>query len=312
MRRRQRLTRTEALGYDQGHHHAREYAIVTRWILVAGIVLASAGLAGCRPKVEPLRPPMAPPEADGVPLNPFDPGQKIDNAKDFQLIIRFRLITVQVPLGAVSDSEELWSYVNEEPLGARVGAALANNGIRVGIGTENAWPDIAALLDRLTGKPLVRASMLAPPGATASILLKQNQGIQTIFMFRRDRTLVGNDYPPGDNMLMIIPNISLDDPSVVHLTGAPIIRSTRRVQRYVRTATGYTRTSKPFHFPLSDTQFQVKIPVGGFLLVGPGQGVRRASSPGNRFLVRTHKGLDFETIVVIAPEVFAAPVRKPS
>ena len=49
---------------------------------------------------------------------------------------------------------------------------------------------------------------------------------------------------------------------------------------------------------------------GGFVLIGPGAGVKRSTSPGCHFLVHQSKGVEFETILVIAPELFYAPVRE--
>ncbi len=279
-----------------------------RCLAAFGVVLA-VGLGGCREQVEPLRPPLAPPRSGGVEMHPLARGRKLDNPRTYMLLIRFRLITVELPIGSVSDSEELWSYVNEEPVGGRMGANLARNGIRVGVASEQIWPDVAKLLRRLTGKSLSRRHVVTHPGAAVATVLKAGQPPQRVFLFRPDRTLIGNDYPRCDNVLMMAGTINYDEPTDVYLTAGAVLRSVDRRSRYVESGPGYVLTSLPTYYRLEDMGFTVQIPAGGFVIVGPGPDVRRDTSPGHRFLVRTRRGLQFETILVIAPEVFAAPIR---
>ena len=49
------------------------------------------------------------------------------------------------------------------------------------------------------------------------------------------------------------------------------------------------------------------MPAGGFLLIGPGRESQRLTSPGRQFLVGQRDGMEYETVLVIAPELFAAP-----
>lgn len=274
------------------------------------VVFAVLVFSGCDGPAEPLHPPGGPPVVGGVPLQPFRNTGKKD-PRDFLLMVRLSLITVQVPVGSVSDSEQLFSYLDEEPVGARVGSALACNGIRVGVGRKGAWGEVAAILQRLTGRPLIRATLLSSPGTPMPIIFKPDQQAQTIFTYRRDGSLFGRDYPPGDNVLMTTATINYDDPSAVHIAATMIIRSVHRRRRYIKRSGRYAFISEPIYYRLDDLGFRFKIPHGDFLLIGPGLEARRRSSPGRHFLIHERKGLEFETVVIIAPEVFAAPVKKP-
>lgn len=274
-------------------------------------VLAALPLwaAGCQQPGEPLRPPLPPPVKGSAPLGPRSRTDANEATRKL-LVVRLRLVTVQLPIGSVSDSEELWNYLDEEPVGARIGSGLAYNGFRAGLGQDSAWPDIAKILRQLTGQPLTRSHMLAQIGQPLAIVLKPGQDAQTIFTFRPDRTLYGQDYPPGDNVLTLTAGVDLDKPSDVHLMCAPLIRSTRRRPRYVKEPGGYLLSAEATYYPLEELEFQFKVPAGGFILIGPGRGLKRPSSPGYHFLVREKNGAKFETILVIAPEVFYAPVRE--
>jgi len=278
-----------------------------RVALWAAALVFPAG-SGCRNDPEPLRPALAPPVLRGQTFSPVGRDRKFAKPRTYALLIRLRLITVQLPIGSVSESEDIWSFLNEEPTGARIGAALTLNGLRVGVGVKSAWPDIAKILRGLTGRSLVRSHMLTGPGTTVPFVLKGKQPVQTIFTFRPDRTLVGDDYPPGDNIIAITPTINFDDPTAVVLTGVPLVRSTHRQAKYVYANGAYHLESAPEYRRLPDMEFRVRVPSGGFLLIGPGHDIRRRTSPGHHFLARSARGAATETILVVAPEVFAAPV----
>lgn len=154
--------------------------------------------------------------------------------------------------------------------------------------------------------------MLAPPGNPVQIELKRLQPVQTIFTFRNDRTLCGRDYPPGDNLLTICSTLDEDDPSTVLITGVPQVRSTGRRPQIVNDGAGGLRmVEQPVLFSLSPLTFQVSIPAGSLLVIGPGSASRRPTSAGHHFLVHRKKGVEFETVLVVIPEVFATPLPEP-
>ena len=274
-----------------------------RWrpICVLFAVALSAS-AGCETPDEP-------PTFEGAVPELFNLANK-QNPRDFVLVVRMNLITVQVPVGSVSNSEQLWSYLDEEPVSARADSALARNGIRVGRGCKDAWGDVAGILQKLTGQPLARTTLLVSPGTPMPIVFKPMQKTQTIFIYRRDESLFGRNYPPGDNVLMTTATINYDDPSTVHMTGAPAIRSTRRRKRYIKHASKYAFSSEPIYYRLGEMGFRFEVPRGDFLLIGPAAEAQRPSSPGYHFLIHQRQALKFETVVIIAPEVFAAPIKK--
>ncbi len=273
------------------------------------LVSALSVLTGCKDPEGPLPPHGNLPTLKGVPLEPFDSTEK-QNSRDFVLVVRTNLIIVQMPVGSVSSSEDLWSYLDEEPAGAHVGSALAYNGIRVGLGRKSAWKDITAILQRLTGQPLTRTSLLSRPGTPMPIVFKSKQKSQTIFTYRRDASLVGRDYPAGDSVMVTTATINYDDPSAVHVTVAAAIRSNQRRRGYTKRSGKFAFTSEPIYYRLDGMDFRFKVPRGDFILIGPASEAQRPSSPGYHFLIRQRKALQFETVVIIAPEVFKAPVKR--
>jgi hypothetical protein len=218
------------------------------------------------------------------------------------------MISVDVPLGAASGSEDLWRYVDEEPV-ADMGGLLGRNGLRVGHGKEEAWADITRALTKMTGQKVAESSMLTLPYDVVPVILKQYQPEQTIFLSYRDRTLAGQDYPAGDCILCFVCTLDQDDPKQVCMTVMPQIRSTERHQEITDENGQYMVLLKPTVFAMPALTFHLNVPNRDFLIIGPGAQSRRPSSLAHSFLVKQKDGMSFETVMVIRPEVFWAPLK---
>jgi hypothetical protein len=281
------------------------------WLLISA---SAAGLLGCEPGLPGVgsfgAPAISPsptsmPRADGL----VGTAGAEAKANQFKLVIRIRMATIEVPVGTASGSEEIWSYLDEEPISTVRSVSLGRNGIRVGLGRQDAWPDLAAVFKRMTGRVPGQSVMAAMPNDPLQITLQQRRGEATIFTFRDDRTLRGQDYPVGDYLLTIACTLDEDDLSKVMMTALPQVRSSARTTRFELSPSGPQMVTKPELFSLSDLTFQLMIPPKGFLLIGPGANARNLSTVGHHFLTHTREGVEFETLVVLMPEVLAAPIR---
>lgn len=270
--------------------------------------LAQAG-SGCQYFTAPnASKPLTPtPPTFGRPTlttRPATPGQAAGGK--YSLIVRLQLVPVEVPIGTISKSERLWSYLDEEIVGPEAASALNRNGLRVGRGRMENWEPFSKLLRDMTGKTVERASSAAFPSRPTPILLKEHQPIQTIFTFNSRGELKGFDYPPGDDILMLTCHLNDDDPSGVLVQAVPLVRSTAHQNVYVKTESGnYTIEQQPVLFPLEALEFKAPVPQGYYLVIGPGTLVSRPTSPGAQFLVKDKQGLRYETLLVIVPEVLA-------
>ena len=242
---------------------------------------------------------------------PSMPGTAGTAAKpnQFKLVIRIRMATIEVPVGTASGSEEIWSYLDEEPISTVRSVSLGRNGIRVGLGRQDAWPDLAAVFKRMTGRAPGQSVIAAMPNDPLQITLQQHRDEATIFTFRDDRTLRGQDYPVGDYLLTIACTLDEDDLSKVMMTALPQVRSSARTTRFEISPLGPQMVTQPELFSLSDLTFQLMIPPKGFLLIGPGANARNPSTAGHHFLTHTREGVEFETLLMLMPEVLATPIR---
>ncbi len=265
-------------------------------------------MAGCPSTSSPESQPNSPAVSLPVLGDPAGATTRPDENR-YMLIVQMRVVSVEVPVGTASGTEELWSYLDEEPVSAFRHAGLGRNGWRIGVARRDVWPDLARILTHMTGKPLQERDFTVIPSRPMHVSLKENQPIGTIFLSNEDQTLSGADYPPGDYLLTVTCTLDRDDPSHVMVTGIPQVRSTHRTPRFIRQETGMAMVAEPNYFHFRPLLFRMTIPSGNIVVIGPGAESRRPSSVGYHFLVHRKEGMEFETVLVLVPRVFAAPLR---
>ena len=276
--------------------------------------IAAVGmLAGCPPLTglegDP-NPPPASPEAPKMPGRGSDPNTgETPEPKRVRLVVTVRVTAVNVPLGMASGSEEIWSYLDEEPIRLHRAANLGRNGFRVGLGRKGSWPDLARVLKRLTGRAPKQQVTAAVPGDPMPIVLKERQEPRTIFTFHDDRTLSGQDYPAGDYILAVACTLNEDDASRLLLTAMPQVRTTRRKAGFEMGKKGPAMVMKAQVFNFPEMTFQLLVPADGYLVIGPGINARNPVSIGHHFLTHEREGIEFETLLVLHPKVLAAPLK---
>lgn len=276
---------------------------------LAILLIAAGGAlsAGCPPDSDPAN---SVPSTNGAPpLVEVKAGSKVDPTTHI-LLIRIKSMQIELPVGTASASEEIWSYLDEEPVGAARGAALGRNGLRVGLGRQDGWPDLVKVLRRMTGRSFRHSVKLTKPGMPATFELNERDRGRTIFTSHADRSLSGADYPPGRDLLSILCTIDEDEPSTVLVTASLQIESARRKPNLSVINGSIMMAAKPTICNFPELTFQLSVPAKDFLVVGPGGQARRPTSIAHHFLLRERDGAEFETVIVLTPEVFTAPRRK--
>lgn len=240
------------------------------------------------------------------PVVEVSPGAAPD-PRTHVLILRLQVVSIEAPIGTVSGSEEIWSYVDEEPLGPARAAALGRNGLRVGLGRRDTWPDLARILKGLTAKGYTDRLMHCLPGKSVEVPLKDHDSETTIFVSRADRTLSGCDYPAGQYLMSLLGTINEDEPWNVLVTATPQIRDAQTRQRLFTRDGRVVSELRQDVYDFDSLRFQLSVRANDFLIVGPNAQSASSSSPGHHFLVREKDGAKFETVLVIIPQVLATP-----
>jgi hypothetical protein len=224
-------------------------------------------------------------------------------------LVKITIGTVEVPVGSASRSGKLWNYLDEEPVALK-SSVLGLNGLRVGLGRAETWPEVIKALKEMTGKTLKNTNIQAVPGHPTPVVLREKRPIQTIFWYSDAMTLEGEDYPAGDNILLLSITFDEDNPKQILLTGVPQIRTTRHYEQPV-TTDGFTRLVRsPKIFSFTPLRFQLAIPRNDFLIIGPGARAYRPTSLGRRFMMKKKGGMLFETVLVIRPKVERVQVNR--
>ena len=92
------------------------------------------------------------------------------------------------------------------------------------------------------------------------------------------------------------------------ITGVPQIRSSHRASAMVRHDGALTAVSRYLRKPFTPLTFRALVPPKGFLVIGPSREVAREYTLGNRFFIEMRDGLQFETVLILLPEVIRKPV----
>ena len=286
-------------------------------LIVAATWGGCEGVGPARPLPVQRRKPTAVQPAAGV-VAPADKAAKgksppsKDDAARYVFLVRIKVVTIEVPVGTISSSEKIWSWLDEERVGAQTLVTLGRNGLRMGVGRRDDWPAVAKMLKALTGRGLTQTLLMTTPSKPVSYVVKQRQGVQTLFLFYPDRTCSGADYPPGDNLLTIACTFDADEPEKLMITGLPQIRATRHRPRIVKGSGGLSIVDQSALFSFDPLTFRFRFQGGDFVMIGPGAQAGRAVTLGHHFLIQKRKGVQFETVLILIPEVVAAPVRERS
>jgi len=265
---------------------------------VAAMMMLIAAVGGCRLDGQGAGP--SPGRAQGEALPPTQGEPLPPGAKPFT---RIRIAFVELPLGMASASEEIWSYLDEEPIQADRSASFGRNGFRIGRGSAESLPQLIGALRRLTGREVSYKTLVALPGAPAAITVRQGQPGATLFLVNPDRTLSGADYPPGDSILRLEASINPENMSQVLLTALPQIRSAAAGMRLVETPNGPRLQARQDLFSFEQLRFQLFVPNESFLLIGPGVMAHQPNSLGHYFFIAERDGIAFETVLILIPQI---------
>lgn len=258
----------------------------------------ACGGAGC------IRTPSPPPAEPAMPmlLTPREPPRRV-------LVVQMQLVSIEVPVGSATSSEDIWSYVDEEPASASRASALGINGFRVGLARQESWPSLEKIFRQLTGRQGQAALLSSLPGDPVQVVLKPGQPAQTLFLFHADRTPpTGEDYPPCDNLLTVMCSLDEDEPNRLIVLGQPQMWSTERSLQYVEEGGRYLYAARPRVYGFPELTFRLRVALGEIIVVGPGSSARRGTSVARHFLIKQRNGIEFETVLVLIPRVVPAMV----
>jgi len=273
----------------------RERLIAILWV---AFVACAAGCGPARPQPDN---PTSQPAGRSVPKHPA--------AQPLFMVVRAVIHSIEAPLGTISDSEQLWSLLDERRVRVLGSGSLGLNGIRVGVGQPETWPDVVEALRQTTGRASEQQTTYSIPGQPGLLLCGKGQEAVSVFLFHNDRTLTGYSCPAGDYGFVLAFSTPEDDPRRLLMTAVPRTESIERRQRIVQGPGGLLLRDVPVARNFDALTFQVNLARDQFIVIGPNREAMRPTSLGRCLFVHRKDGLMFERIFIVRPEVLREQSR---
>ncbi len=293
------------------------------WVLAAAA--AAAGIAGCRhgmngaadsqpawgfQAIGPARPaPAAPPAAPKIPAedNPFvialAPGVPVVTQDMTIRAVQFDVLQVQAPLGEFSRSQKIWDHLDEQAVGIETQMHLQRNGLRVGLGTQESWPPVHAILETVSRR-IVRVLPPSPPNSlSVSLQLNSEPLDQTVFFYRGNGTLVGGSFAGATDVFRITWEFNSDNIEQVVVYITPEVRQEQSGSAPMPTPLGVAMVPEYEGKVFKELTSRLVVGPGGYIVLGPAADVARAGLLGREFLVKLIDAEPYEMVLVIVPRV---------
>ncbi len=226
------------------------------------------------------------------------------------------ILRVEVPLGAVSGSYELWNHLDEQALGAEQIVTLKRNGLRAGVGRAEAWQPIKTFLDGIDDHFVYHQSTPLSTGVL-SLDLTNGPDDQEVFWFGKNGEMAGRSFPGSRNVLQVIYRMSPADPGGLILKVIPEIRRHRRKMEWTRRGKQFLPVPVYYGRTFHELVVETALPAGRFLAIGPGREIDLARIIGRALLTREVEGKRYESIYFLTPNVIRSasssdrPAREP-
>jgi hypothetical protein len=233
--------------------------------------------------------------------------------------VRFNILRIEVPGGSLQRIDKIWSMVDTSVVPPDVAATMRDNGFLIGAGRDEARAPIRAAIDTL---PDVRSREdQALPGVNKmlEIFITDAQRDMELIWFTRDGRMPGQSFESARPVLRLgwgIEPPRLND-VVVHVE--PEIRELPGRTRYTRLDDLWVLRPEYRGRVFKELGFDVAIPEGGFLMLGPTNDIARYPTIGRPFFTEPAGGSQRESLYVIsplvrwgpAPAIMAPPVAPP-
>jgi hypothetical protein len=267
---------------------------------------ASVWLIGCEVPQAVESPGDAPePQGDVGPLAgaPSDPDRPDDQASATRYYLRYDVLRVEVPRGAISQSETLWNHVDESVVSFAVTRRLRVNGFRVGVADPAAWPAIKAVLDSAGAAQAAQAGLAQDDLLPLAIEVDSVSKDRTIFHYGGQGALKGSTYADSLTMLRVEHTLDPERLGEFNIRLIPEARSAHFQTALAATDAGLREIPIYQGKVFTDLAVQIVAPQNTIIVVGPSGRAGRQSLIGTEFFCDERNGIEFERAFFITPRL---------
>lgn len=221
--------------------------------------------------------------------------------------VRFSLLRVEVPGGSLQQIDRIWSMVDTSVVPRDVAATMRDNGFRIGVGRDAARAPIRAAIDTLSDVRSRDDQILPGVNKMVEVFITDAQRDMELMWYTRGGGLSGQTFVSARPVLRFgwgIEPPRLND-VVVHVE--PEIREPPGRTRYQRLDDMWVLRPEYRGRVFKELGFDVAIPEGGFLMLGPTNDIARYPTIGRPFFVEPAAGAQRESLYVISPLIRWGP-----
>jgi hypothetical protein len=229
-----------------------------------------------------------------------------------QKAVQFEVLEVEAPLGEFSRSQKVWDHLDEQAVGIETQMTLQRNGMRIGLGSQESWPPVHAILDTVPRRIVRALPPSLPNSVSVSLQLHNEPSDQTIFFYRANGTLSGGSFLGATDVFRItweFNNENLEQ-VVVYLT--PEVRQDQSGVTFKPTPLGVAPVPVYEGRVFQELSCRLVVSPGGYIVLGPGEDVSHVGLLGREFLVSSIDGEPYERILVIVPRVLDVGKQSPA
>lgn len=228
---------------------------------------------------------------------PKDPQPALD------IVFRVEVYQLTLPRGAVSQSAEFWSRLNEQVIDPASYDVLQRNGLRVGEAPFSDWAYFKSIIDQHPGKA-AQAVSVAREQKNMQLEMKKDIPTQNIFHFNARNTLTGRTYEKCDNLVSISFEPTPRRPGSMRLTLAPVVRSERKRLEY--SVLNDERAEVQYIHPemIYECNLRLDVPMESFIVVAASPEAVWPVSVGHAFLLTEGQSELLEQVLIIVPRPF--------
>lgn len=213
----------------------------------------------------------------------------------------FDVARADFPLVDHRHSTKIWNHVDELRIRADLVVRLKRNGIRMGVGTSQAWPALRAILEAGDAQ-LRREQLVARRGQPLVIQLGTIHDDEVIFTYGARGRLTGRTFSAGEKLLV------LDyayHPMLAQSTELRIgfeIRHDRGVMTWENRGGVIRQVPEYDRHVFEELLSSVTLGPQEFLVIGPADRAGNGYLLGSRFMRDESAGLTRETVLFITPK----------
>ncbi len=222
------------------------------------------------------------------------------------------ILHVQTPREQFAETAPIWRRLREDAFSSEAALRLRRNGMRVGVGTRDAWAAIQSTLAAIAGvRSQQQEPMRLPAGFPIALEVDENPADQTIFTVGGDGVLSGETWNQSQVVLRVTQRPLGGEPPRVRLALVPEVRRRSDKLKWIRTEEGPTQVPDYDGRAYAGAAVTVDLTDEEFVVLAPSEAARVYGILGGVLLSRVEEDARFDSLIFLRPGIRHGTDRQP-